>query len=118
MKKIFCGMTLRCAGALLTGCALVGTLAVGLAVLGGRGEAPATHLTRYQIQFPENEQMLKDMSNQLWREAHAAAGIPQNAEANVETADKAPESPNAGNLPDIQPAAGGDASPVASLEAK
>jgi hypothetical protein len=92
LKKKACGITLRCCGAVVTGCAVVCTMVIGLAVLGGRDDAPRAHMAQYKIRFPENEQMLKDMSDKLMREAHATTPATTGDEP----------------LQDIQPAAGGD----------
>ena len=65
-------LMLRCSGAVMTGLLVVSVITMGLMVLGGADE-PATKTAAYTINFPEDEQMLKDLSRQLLKQAEADA---------------------------------------------
>ncbi len=65
-------LMLRCSGAVMTGLLVVSVVTMGLMVLSGADE-PAAKTAAYTINFPEDEQMLKDLSRQLLKQAEAAA---------------------------------------------
>lgn len=72
IKTLFNGMTLRCVGAVSIGLAVVLTIATGLIVLTANAaeesSAPA-ELAAFNLRFPEDEQMLKDLSAQILSDA-------------------------------------------------
>ena len=76
------GLTLRCLGAIGVGLAFVIAITTGLILISGDSETGAADRTAaYTLKFPEDEQMLKDLSAQILKESHitpgakAAAGI-------------------------------------------
>lgn len=85
------GLMMRCTGAVATGLLMVTVITLGLLVLGD-GDEPQVKTASYTIPFPEDEQMLKDLSRQLVRQA--------TADAVRRAADE--------DLDNIEPAAGGD----------
>lgn len=66
------GLMLRCSGAVFTGLLIVSVITLGLLVISGGEEAPVKTAS-YTIQFPEDEQMLKDLSRQLIKQAELDA---------------------------------------------
>jgi len=64
--------TLRCSGAVFTGLLIVAVITMGLLVISD-ADQPATRTASYTISFPEDEQMLKDLSLQLLKQAEADA---------------------------------------------
>lgn len=65
-------LMLRCSGAVFTGLLIVSVITLGLLVISGAEEAPVKTAS-YTIQFPEDEQMLKDLSRQLIKQAELDA---------------------------------------------
>ena len=71
--KRFGGLTLRCVGAVGIGLAFVIAITTGLLVMSGDSESsPSAKMAVYTLQFPEDEQMLKDLSAQIVKEADLA----------------------------------------------
>ena len=84
-KKIMHSLGFRCAVWVSLGLATVAIIAMGLVVVSG-ADAPNEQLTTTtSLRFAEDEQMLKDLSNQMLKETGSHS------------------------LGDIEPAAGGDA---------
>lgn len=72
--KRFGGLTLRCLGAVGIGLAFVIVITTGLLVMSGDSEtSPSAKMAVYTLQFPEDEQMLKDLSAQIVKEADLAS---------------------------------------------
>ncbi|TAL29664.1 MAG: hypothetical protein EPN97_13175 [Alphaproteobacteria bacterium] len=72
--KRFGGLTLRCLGAVGIGLAFVIVITAGLLVMSGESETgPSAQLAAYTLQFPEDEQMLKDLSAQIVKDAEIAS---------------------------------------------
>lgn len=59
---------LRCSGAVFSGLLAVAVITMGLMIISDADEPPA-ETAAYTISFPEDEQMLKDLSLQLMRES-------------------------------------------------
>jgi hypothetical protein len=77
IRKLFNGLTLRCIGALCMGLAVVLSIAAGLLVLTANAaeESPApAEMAAFNLRFPEDEQMLKDLSAEILRDAALADG--------------------------------------------
>jgi hypothetical protein len=71
--KRFHGLTLRCFGAIGVGLAIVALITVGLLVVSGESETgPSTRTAAYTLKFPEDEQMLKDLSAQILKDSNMA----------------------------------------------
>lgn len=85
------GLMMRCTGAVATGLLMVTVVTLGLLVLGD-GDEPQVKTASYTMPFPEDEQMLKELSRQLVRQA---------------TADAVRRAADEG-LDDIEPASGDD----------
>ena len=84
-KKPFRGLTLRCLGAVGVGLAIVTIITTGLLILSGESETgPATRTSAYTLKFPEDEQMLKDFSAQILKDANQAS--PGDAYADIQPA--------------------------------
>jgi hypothetical protein len=72
--KRFGGLTLRCLGAVGVGLAFVIAITTGLLVMSGESEtSPSAQLAGYTLEFPEDEQMLKDLSAQIVKDAEIAS---------------------------------------------
>lgn len=69
------GLTLRCLGAIGVGLAFVIVITTGLILISGDSETGAAARTAsYTMKFPEDEQMLKDLSAQILKESHLTPG--------------------------------------------
>lgn len=97
--KRFGGLTLRCLGAVGIGLAFVIVITTGLLVMSGESEtSPSAKVAAYTLKFPEDEQMLKDLSAQIVKDSDLASDA--KAYADLEPAagdapvrDKKPDSP-------------------------
>lgn len=68
------GLTLRCVGALGVGLAVVIAITGGLLFISGDGDnASSTRVAAYTLKFPEDEQMLKDLSAQILKDSNLAS---------------------------------------------
>lgn len=77
-RKLFHGLTMRCLGAIGVGLAIVIVITTGLIVISGDSENSAsTRSAAYTLKFPEDEQMLKDLSAQILKEADVTPGAKQ-----------------------------------------
>lgn len=70
--RMAASLMLRCSGAVFTGLLIVTVITMGLMVISDADE-PVTKSASYTISFPEDEQMLKDLSRQLLKQAEADA---------------------------------------------
>lgn len=73
-NKIFNRLALRCLCAVFVGTLVVALFSALLSVYGGSHER-ITKATAQALKFPENEQMLKDLSAQLARESETLSKI-------------------------------------------
>jgi hypothetical protein len=87
--KRFRGLTLRCLGAVGVGLAFVIAITTGLLVMSGESEtSPSGQLAAYTLQFPEDEQMLKDLSAQIVKDAEIASQAKVYADIEPAASDK------------------------------
>jgi hypothetical protein len=88
-KKIFGGLTLRCLGALGVGLAIVIGITTGLLFISGEGDGGSqARVAAYTLKFPEDEQMLKEISAQIMRESNLSASAKSAAQTEPAAGDK------------------------------
>ena len=75
IKKISTGLTLRCIGALAAGIITMTAFVTLLSLYGETSEPALKTASTKHLRFPENEKMLKEMSDQLAREATSLSNI-------------------------------------------
>ena len=75
LKKLCNGLTLRCLGAVGFGLGIVTLITLGLLALsGGIEDTSGSRLASYNnLRFPEDEQMLKELSAQILKDTSLAA---------------------------------------------
>ncbi len=95
-KKIVGGLTLRCLGAIGVGLAIVIGITTGLLMISGEGDGTGTtRVAAYTLKFPEDEQMLKDLSAQILKESNLASSAKKAADTEPAAGDKPEDKPDA-----------------------
>jgi hypothetical protein len=90
-QKRFHGLTLRCLGAIGIGLAFVIAITTGLIVISGDSENEIHARTAaYTLKFPEDEQMLKDLSAQILRDSAKPSKTGTAADIEPAAGDKTP----------------------------
>lgn len=86
------GLTLRCLGAIGVGLAFVIVITTGLVLISGDSEnGAAARTASYTMKFPEDEQMLKDLSAQILKESHITPGAKAASSVEPAAGDTKPE---------------------------
>lgn len=91
-RKVLHGLTLRCIGAIGIGLAAVIGITIGLIAISSDSDNDvSSQSAAYTLKFPEDEQMLKDLSAQILKDAKVTRGAKEAADVEPASGDKPPE---------------------------